>query len=323
MKQQMPGMFTKFESGLDNGCMDYIDIKSIAELHGFFHYDKPLHPLISVIDLARVDRSNRKPGASYRLDLYSIACKKIEGVFRYGRTSYDFSAGSLMFTAPDQVLTPGAENKVEGWAIYIHPDFLNATSRGRKLSEYSFFGYDTNECLHISDAEKDVLEDCLRNISKEIGNNLDKHSHNLILTNLELLLSYCSRFYDRQFLTRVKVGNDIVEKFERLLNDYFAQNSLINTGIPDVKYFASHLNLSANYLSDLLSKYTGKSTQEQIHLKLIDKAKHLLWSTESAISEIAYGLGFEHPSHFTKIFKNKVGQSPKEFRNLNERGQRL
>nr|WP_276900043.1 helix-turn-helix transcriptional regulator [Pedobacter kyonggii] len=323
MKQQIPGMFTKFESGLDNGCMDYIDIKSIAELHSFFHYDKPLHPLISVIDLARVDRSNRKPGASYRLDLYSIACKKIEGMFRYGRTSYDFSAGSLMFTAPDQVLTPGIENKVEGWAIYIHPDFLNATSRGRKLSEYSFFGYDTNECLHISDAETDVLEDCLHNIGKEIGNNLDKHSHNLILTNLELLLSYCSRFYDRQFLTRVKAGNDIVEKFERFLNDYFAQGSLIDTGIPDVKYFASHLNLSANYLSDLLSKYTGKSTQEQIHLKLIDKAKHLLWSTESAISEIAYGLGFEHPSHFTKIFKNKVGQSPKEFRNLNEREQRL
>ncbi|SEP41469.1 hypothetical protein SAMN05428947_11579 [Mucilaginibacter sp. OK283] len=170
-------------------------------------------------------------------------------------------------------LTSGGENKVEGWAIYIHPDFLNATGRGRKLFEYSFFGYDANECLHISDAEKNVLEDCLRNVGKEIGNNLDKHSHNLILTNLELLLSYCSRFYDRQFLTRVKAGNDLVEKFERLLNDHFAQDSLIETGVPDVKYFASHLNLSANYLSDLLSKYTGKSTQEHIHLKLIDKAK--------------------------------------------------
>ena len=310
-------MFTKFESGSDTDRMAYIDIKSIAELHEFFHYDKPLHPLISIVDLARVDRSQRKPGASYQLDLYSIACKKIEGVFRYGRTSYDFAEGSLMFTAPNQVLTPGVENKVEGWAIYVHPDFLNATSRGRKLSEYSFFGYDAHECLHISDAEKHVLEECLRNVGKEIGNNLDKHSHNLILTNLELLLSYCSRFYDRQFLTREKTGNDIVEKFERLLNDHFAQDSLIDTGVPDVKYFASHLNLSANYLSDLLSKYTGKSTLEQIHLKLIDKAKHLLWSTERSISEIAYELGFEHPSHFTKIFKNKVGQSPKEFRNLN------
>jgi len=310
-------MFTKLDSGLDLARMEYVDIKSIAELHEFFHYDKPLHPLISIIDLARVDRSHRKPAASYRLNLYSIACKKIEGVFKYGRTSYDFAEGSLMFTAPNQVLTPGIENKVEGWAIYIYPDFLNATSRGRKLSEYSFFGYDAHECLHISDAEKHVLEECLRNVGKEISNNLDKHSHNLILTNLELLLSYCSRFYDRQFLTRATAGNDIVEKFERLLNDYFAQDSLIDTGIPDVKYFASHLNLSANYLADLLSKYTGKSTQEQIHLKLIDKAKHLLWSTERSISEIAYELGFEHPSHFTKIFKNKVGQSPKEFRNLN------
>jgi len=295
--------------------MDYIDIRSIDELHVFFHYDRPLHPLVSIVDLAKVDRSNRIPGASYRLNLYSIACKKIEGVFKYGRTSYDFREGSLMFTAPNQVLSPGVENKVEGWAIYLHPDFLNATSRGRKLTEYSFFGYHAHECLHISDAEKNILEDCLRNVGKEIGNNLDKHSHNLILTNLDLLLSYCSRFYDRQFLTRVNAGNDVVEKFERLLNDYFAQDSLINTGVPDVKYCASQLNLSANYLSDLLSKYTGKSTQEHIHLKLIDKAKHLLWSTERSISEIAYELGFEHPSHFTKIFKTKVGYAPKEFRN--------
>jgi len=310
-------MFTKLETGLNLGLMDYIDIKSIDELHVFFHYDKPLHPLISIIDLAKVDRSHRIPGASYRLNLYSVACKKIEGVFNYGRTSYDFAEGSLMFTAPNQVLTPGIENKVEGWAIYIHPDFLNATSRGRKLSDYSFFGYDAHECLHISDAEKNVLEECLRNVGKEIANNLDKHSHNLILTNLELLLSYCSRFYDRQFLTREKAGNDILQKFERLLNEYFGQESLIEQGIPDVKYFASHLNLSANYLSDLLSKSTGKSTQEHIHLKLIDKAKHLLWSSASSISEIAFDLGFEHPSHFTKIFKNKVGLSPKEFRNLN------
>jgi AraC-like DNA-binding protein len=297
--------------------MEYIDIKSISELHEFFHYDKPKHPLITVVDLSKVDRSHRKPGAAYRLNLYSIACKKIEGSFKYGRTTYDFSEGSLMFTAPHQVLSPGIENKVEGWAIYIHPDFLHANSRGQKLTTYSFFGYDINECLHISDAEKNVLEDCLQNIAREISMNLDTHSHNLILTNLELFLSYCSRFYDRQFLTRVKASNDIVEKFDRLLNDYFAQDTLIESGIPDVKYFASSLTLSANYLSDLLSKYTGKSTQEHIHLKLIEKAKSLLWSTEDPISQIAYDLGFEHPSHFTKLFKTKTGYSPKEYRNLN------
>lgn len=297
--------------------MEYTDIGSISALHDFFRYEKPLHPLITVVDLSKVERSHRIPGASYRLNLYSIACKKIEGSFKYGRTSYDFSEGSLMFTAPHQVLSPGIENKVEGWAIYIHPDFLHANTRGQKLTGYSFFGYDTNECLHISDAEKNVLEDCVQNISREISNNLDTHSHNLILTNLELMLSYCSRFYDRQFLTRVKASNDIVEKFERILNDHFAQNTLIESGIPDVKYFASHLHLSPNYLSDLLSKYTGKSTQEHIHLKLIDKAKSLLWSTENSITEIAYDLGFEHPSHFTKLFKAKTGYSPKEYRNLN------
>ncbi|MCF0072971.1 helix-turn-helix domain-containing protein [Dyadobacter sp. CY261] len=297
--------------------MQYTDITSISQLLSFFRYDKPVHPLIAVVDLAKVERSHRIPDAAYRLDLYSIACKQIEGSFKYGRTDYDFSEGSLMFTAPNQVLSPGIENKVEGWAIYIHPDFLHADSRGRKLTSYSFFGYDTHECLHISDAEKKVLEDCVANISREISMNVDTHSHNLILTNLELLLSYCSRFYDRQFLTRVKASNDIVERFDRALNDYFAQNTLIDTGVPDVKFFASQLNLSANYLTDLLTRYTGKSTYEHIHLKLIDKAKDLLWSTQMPVSAIAYDLGFEHPSHFTKLFKNKTGYSPRAYRNLN------
>ena len=297
--------------------MEYIDIKSISQLHDFFRYEKPLHPLITVVDLSKVDRSHRKPGASYRLNLYSIACKKIEGSFKYGRTSYDFSEGSLMFTAPHQVLSPGIENKVEGWAVYVHPDFLHASIKGQKLTQYSYFGYDTHECLHISEAEKNVLEDCLQNIEKEISMNLDNHSHHLILSNLELLLSYCARFYDRQFLTRMKASNDVVEKFERVLTEYFAQNTLVELGMPDVKYFASQLNLSANYLSDLLSKYTGKSTQEHVHLKLIDKAKSMLWSTENPISSIAYDLGFEHPSHFTKLFKSKTGYSPKEYRGLN------
>ena len=147
--------------------------------------------------------------------------------------------------------------------------------------------------------------------------NLDNHSHNLILSNLELLFAYCARFYDRQFLTRTSASNDIVQKFDRLLNDYFNQESLIENGLPDVKYFASRLNLSANYLGDLLNKYTGKPTQEHIYLKLIDQAKSLLWSTEKTINEIAYDLGFKYPSHFTKLFKNRTGVSPRDFRNQN------
>ena len=222
-----------------------------------------------------------------------------------------------MFTAPNQILSPGAENKVKGWGIYIHPDFFKTSDKGHKLSEYSFFGYDMNEALHVSEVEKQVLNNCLENIQREISMNLDQHSYNLILTNLELILSYSVRFYDRQFLTRVKISNDTLEKFERLLNDYFAQPSLIESGVPDVGYFASRLNLSANYLADLLTKYTGKSTNEHIHLKLVDKAKSLLWSTDNTISEIAYNLGFEYPSHFTKVFRNKTGMSPKQFRSSN------
>jgi AraC-like DNA-binding protein len=298
--------------------MNYVDIHSISALHEFFRYEKPVHPLISIVDLAKVDRSHRVPGDVYRLNLYSVSCKKIMGFFGYGRTTYDFSEGSLMFTAPYQVLSPDPNIKViEGWGIYIHPDFLNVNARGRKLTELSFFGYDANEALHISEAEKVILEECIRNIQREIGMNLDKHSSNLILSNLELFFAYCVRFYDRQFLTREKSGNDVVQRFDRLLADYFNQESLNGTGLPEVKYFASALNLSTNYLADLLNKYTGKSTQEHIYLKLTDKAKSLLWSTDKAISEIAYDLGFEHPSHFTKLFKRRTGVSPKDFRNQN------
>lgn len=297
--------------------MDYVDIKSIAELHDFFRYDKPLHPLLSVVDLSKVDRSHRKPGVAYRLDLYSVACKQIEGELKYGRTTYDFSEGTLMFTAPNQVLLPGLENKVDGWGIYIHPDFFNASPKGHTLTQYSFFGYDMHEALHVSDLEKKVLDDCLQNIQREMSTNVDQHSYHLILTNLELLLSYCARFYDRQFLTRVQASHDIVEKFDRLLRAYYAQPSLIEAGVPDVGHFASQLNVSTNYLLDVLSKYTGKSTQEHIHLQLVDRAKVLLWSTNNSISEIAYELGFNYPSHFTKVFKAKTGLSPRQYRNLN------
>jgi len=297
--------------------MRYVDIKSIAELHDFFRYEKPLHPLISIVDLARVDRSHRIPGDVYRLNMYTISCKKITtGAFGYGRTTYDFSEGSLLFSAPDQVLAPDPDiNVVEGWGLYIHPDFLNVSAKGRRLTQYSFFGYDASEALHISDAEKNILEDCIRHIQREISINLDKHSQDLILSNIDLLLGYCSRFYDRQFLTRTKPGNDIVQRFDRLLADHFNRETFIDEGLPDVKYFAAQLHLSPNYLADLLNKYTGKTTQEHIYLKLIDKAKSLLWSTDKSIREIAFDLGFEHHSHFTKLFKNRTGLSPRDFRN--------
>jgi AraC-like DNA-binding protein len=299
--------------------MDYVDINSISELHEYMQFPPPVHPLITVIDFSKVDRSRRKPGVLYyRMNLYVISCKNTRGRMMYGRSAYDFSEGSLMFTAPHQPFAPDPENPAnQGWGLFIHPDLLNASERGQALTTFSFFGYDTNEALHVSDLENKTLEACLRNIEKEMALNLDQHSYNLILSNLELLLAYCARYYDRQFLTRMHASNDTVQKFERLLNAWFAQDALSEAGLPHVSYFAEQLHLSPNYLSDLLNKYTGKTTQEHIHLKLTDKAKALLWGTEKTVSEVAFSLGFEHPSHFAKLFKSRTGMSPTEFRNQN------
>lgn len=185
------------------------------------------------------------------------------------------------------------------------------------MDQYSFFSYDINEALHISEEENMIIKDCAENIKREYTQRIDKHSQKLIQSNIELLLNYCSRFYDRQFFTRENAGQDIVQRFERLLKGYFSDDLLIGSGLPDVKYFATQLNLSPNYLSDLLSRYTGKTTQEHIHLYLVDRAKSLLWGTEKSISEIAYELGFEYPSHFTKIFKSQTGKAPSEYRKVN------
>ena len=237
---------------------------------------------------------------------------------KYGKSYYDFNEGSLMFTAPGQVVATNAAVEIEaGWGLFFHPDLLHATTLGNSIHQYSFFHYDANEALHVSEDEKKTLKDCVDNIEREYSQNNDKHTQHLILNNIELLLNYCDRFYDRQFMTRAKVSSDVVQGFETMLINYFAQGSLIETGLPDVKYFATALNLSPNYLSDLLKRYTGKTTQEHIHLQLTDKAKTLLWGSEKSISEIAYELGFGHPSHFTRLFKSKTGKSPTEFRHLN------
>ena len=296
----------------------YIDIQSISDLHRLVKYAAPKHPLVSVIDHRDFYKLRPKEDAFYRFGFYTISCKKFEGILKYGKGYYDFSEGSLLFTAPGQVISPGPDVKVdEGWALFIHPDLIHGTDLGKKIHQYSFFNYEANEALHISEEEKLIIKDCVAKIEREYSQNIDKHSQGLIVSNIELLLNYCSRFYDRQFYTRAKVNSDVVQQFEKILKDYFSQSTLIETGLPNVKYFASRLNLSPNYLSDLLNKFTGKTTQEHIHLELIDKAKSLLWGTNDSISEIAYRLGFEHPPHFTKIFKSKTGKSPSEYRHLN------
>lgn len=295
-----------------------INFESISDLHNAMKRPQPLHPLISVVDHTEFYAERPKDGTLCRLGFYSISCKKFDGLLYYGKSQYDFREGSLMFTAPGQVIGAAPGCKVnEGWALFIHPDMLHGTALGKKMHQYSFFHYEVNEALHISEEEDKVIRDCVDKIAREYRQVIDKHTQSLIVNNVELLLNYCNRYYDRQFYTRAKVNSDVVQRFEILLKDYFGQSTLIETGLPPVTYFAAKLNLSPNYLSDLLQKSTGKSTVEHIHLELVEKAKSLLWGTEESISEIAYELGFEHPSHFTKIFKAKTGKSPSEFRNLN------
>jgi AraC-like DNA-binding protein len=223
-----------------------------------------------------------------------------------------------MFTAPGQVIGAGPDIHVdEGWALFFHSDLLHGTSLGKKMHEYSFFHYEVNEALHISEEEATIIKDCVGMIAREYQQSIDKHTQSVIVSNIELLLNYCNRFYDRQFYTRAKVNADVVQRFEASLKDFFSRGDLTVNGLPDVAYFSSKLNLSPNYLSDLLQKFTGKSTLEHIHLELVERAKSLLWGTDHSVSEIAYELGFEYPSHFTKIFKAKTGKSPSEYRTLN------
>ena len=296
----------------------YIDLESISQLHAMVGFPPPRHPLISVI--THTDFLSLRPleDALYRFSFYTISCKRFEGLMHYGKSHYDFTEGSLLFTAPGQVIGTGPEIKADsGWVMFVHPDLLYGTSLGMKIHQYTFFHYEVNEALHVSEEESKILQDGIDKIEREYRQPIDKHTRHVIVSNLELLLSYCDRFYDRQFFTRARQNADVVQRFEALLKQYFDQPALIGEGLPPVAYFASKLNLSPNYLSDLLQKATGKSTMEQIHLELVERAKHLLWSTENSISEIAYQLGFEHPSHFTKLFKSKTGRPPSEFRSLN------
>jgi AraC family transcriptional regulator, transcriptional activator of pobA len=297
----------------------FVEINTIHELHKLYDCPPPKHPLVSFLQLQQISRNNfPEKETAFRLGFYAVYLKQLKGSMGYGRSHYDFDQGTLVFTAPGQaVSTQRYVSYDDGWGLFFHPDLLYRTGLGKKMHGYSFFQYDANEALHVSEDEKKTLRNCADNVTIECSQNIDKHSQELIVNNLELLLNYCSRFYDRQFFTRSKPNQDLVQQFEGLLLDYFSKDSLIDEGLPDVKYFASRLNLSADYLSDLLKRYTGKTTLEHIHLQLVDKAKSLLWSTEKNISEIAFELGFEHPSHFTKIFKSKTGKSPSDYRQQN------
>ncbi|WP_317193398.1 helix-turn-helix domain-containing protein [Chryseobacterium indoltheticum] len=242
------------------------------------------------------------------------------GDMQYGKHSYDYQEGTLVFIAPGQtygIHNAGAYIQPAGFALIFHPDLLKGTNLGKNIREYNFFSYDVHEALHLSEKEREIILECFKNIKLELEQTIDKHSKSLIVNNIELFLNYCMRFYDRQFITRDHINQNFIGKFEKSLDDYLKSDKPKNLGFPMVNYFAEQLNLSANYFGDLIKKELGISAQEFIHNKLIDVAKDQIFDASKSISEISYDLGFKYPQHFTRLFKSKVGVSPSEFKALN------
>ena len=275
------------------------------------------HPLVSVIDMSKATPTQ---SARLHFGFYCVFLKEINcGELKYGCNYYDYQEGTLVFVAPGQILGINSKELIQpkGWALLFHPDLIRGTSLGHNIKDYTFFSYEVNEALHLSEKEKQIVIDCLNKIEYEIQQSIDKHSKKLISNNIELLLNYCMRFYDRQFITRSNVNRDILGKFEKLLDNYLQSEITQTIGLPTVKYCADQLHLSANYFGDLIKKETGKSAQEHIQLKLIDVAKELIFDTSKSVSEIAYELGFKYPQHFTRMFKNETGYTPNQFRLLN------
>nr|WP_199162700.1 helix-turn-helix transcriptional regulator [Elizabethkingia sp. ASV34] len=293
-------------------------VSSISAMHQFLGLKRPANPLISVFNFDEVKLEPETILSAVTTDFYVIALKKdcAGGKCKYGQQYYDFDDGIMYFIAPHQVLQfeDVLLNSVRGFVLVVHQDFLHGYALASQIREYGYFSYTANEALHLSEKEEKSIMDIIHNIEQEIDANMDSFTQDLLVSNLDLLLKYCDRFYNRQFLTRKKVNNDLLSKLETLLDDYFRNDKQIVTGIPSVHFIAEQLHLSANYLSDMLRVQTGQTTQQHIQNRLIEKAKELLSVTEMSVSEIAYHLGFEHPQSFHRLFKNRTSVSPLEFR---------
>lgn len=289
----------------------YDTIKKYAEAFN----NKALHPLIAYVDL---NQSLPMLRSQFMLGFYAIIIKITRcGDIRYGNQYYDYNEGTMVFIGPNQIIKHEPEGEIHqpyGKALIFHSDLIKGTNLGKHIHEYTFFSYASYEALHLSNKEREKILVCFDNIENEIIQNIDRHSKKLIISNLELLLNYCTRFYDRQFITRENIGQGIIEKFEQHLNEYLRRDKLQKIGLPTVSYFADTLNLSPNYFGDLIKKETGKSAIEYIHLKLLEYAKEKIMDKTKSISEISYQLGFKYPQHFTRLFKQKVGVAPNEYR---------
>ena len=275
-----------------------------------------LNPLVSVIDLNKATRQMNY--AHWHYGIYALYLKLEKACdIRYGRQNYDYQEGTIVCFAPGQdaettLITDRVQ--VNALGILFHPDLLLGTSLGKTIKKYTFFSYEVNEALHLSEEERNIIMDCLRIIRLELEHRVDKHSKTLLVNYIELLLNYCMRFYERQFVTRSKANHDVLTRFEQLLDNYFSGTFAEQNGLPTVKYFADKICLSPNYFGDMVKKETGRTPQEHIQEKVIEMAKERMIGTEDTVSQIAYSLGFQYPQHFCRLFKKRVGCTPNEYR---------
>src|SRR6476469_6756818 len=285
--------------------------------YNVFNNNETLHPLVSVVILSK---ANPRQGSRMYFGFYTVFLKDVKcGDLVYGRHTYDYQEGTLVFLAPGQVAginSNGETYQPKGNVLVFHSDLIHGTSLGRHIQNYTFFSYQSNEALHLSERERKIVLDCFSKIEYELAHSIDKHSKKLIVSNIELFLDYCVRFYDRQFITRDDPHKGILERFETLLNDYYQSDKPQTTGLPSVAYCAGELNLSANYFGDLIKKETGRTAQEYIQMKVIDVAKERIFDQSKSVSLIDYELGLKYPKHFTRLFNQRVGQAPNEYRSL-------
>lgn len=296
-------------------------IESISMLHDMLHESPPKHPLISIIDFSKVQPETLEPYHNIKISsvFYTITVKQLEkGSLIYGRNHLDFEVSSLFFSSPNQIVEfKDIEFNVvkKNWGLIFNPELIHGSALFSKIVDYSFWKYESNEALHLSEDENNNLHQIINSIDKEINRPIDKYTNDVLISHIDLLLNHCNRYYDRQFITRKKLNKSIVDSIHQYLKEYFKSNNLKEKGLPTVIECADYVNLSPNYLSDLLRKETGLTTQDHIHYQLLEVAKNRLLSTQSSIKEIAHSLGFEYPHYFANLFKKKTGMSPSDFRN--------
>jgi AraC-like DNA-binding protein len=300
---------------------DILHLKTISDLYRFLNLGFAEHPLIAIVDFSHV-MEHTSDEIKIKTDFYSIMFKNhCRNHIRYGRKTLDFQDGSLVCISPNHIITLDNDIEVKddmmGWGLFFHPDLIRGSSLGIKMKDYSFFSYQISEALHLSDKEKQLLYDCIQKIQAELSQNIDGYSQLLMVSNIELLLNYCTRYYGRQFITRKSANLDLVNKVESELRNYIENEDKRIAGMPSVKDLAEKVNLSPSYLSDLLRRETGLNAQDHIHYFLIEQAKSFLVQTNQSVSEIAYSLGFEYPQYFSRLFKQKTGKTPLEFRSSN------